>query len=77
MECYITTIDNPFDPILDFDNWYAYDESKGYHTSGYLARIVKTSDDLSPTSQARDIEAAIDEIIEMNPSGLYKKVKKI
>jgi len=70
----LTTVDNPFDPITQFDDWYEYDESKGYCTSGYLARIVKTSDDLSKNDQDLAIQAAIDEIISMNPDGFYKKV---
>lgn len=70
----LTTVDNPFDPITQFDDWYEYDESKGYCTSGYVARIVKTSDDLSKNDQDLAIQAAIDEIISMNPDGFYKKV---
>lgn len=70
----LTTIDNPFNPITQFDDWYEYDESKGYCTSGYVARIAKTSDDLSKNDQDLAIQAAIDEIISMNPDGFYKKV---
>ena len=39
MTCMITTIDNPYNPFTQFDEWYAFDEGKGYCTSGYLARI--------------------------------------
>jgi hypothetical protein len=70
----LTTVDNPFDPITQFDDWYEYDESKGYCTSGYVARIAKTSDDLSKNDQDLAIQAAIDEIISMNPDGFYKKI---
>lgn len=70
----LTTVDNPFNPITQFDDWYEYDESKGYCTSGYVARIAKTSDDLSKNDQDLAIQAAIDEIISMNPDGFYKKV---
>lgn len=70
----LTTVDNPFDPITQFDDWYEYDESKGYCTSGYVARIAKISDDLSKNDQDLAIQAAIDEIISMNPDGFYKKI---
>ena len=43
----ITTKDNPFNYFTDFDNWYAFDEQKGYHSLSYLARIAKTSSDLT------------------------------
>ena len=51
MTCMITTIDNPYNPFTNFDEWYEYDESKGYCTSGYLSRIVRTSDDLTSNQQ--------------------------
>lgn len=70
----ITTVDNPFNPLTDWDDWYNYDESKGYYTSEYLARITKTSDDLGEKDQDRAIEDAIDEIIDLNPDGFYKKI---
>ena len=70
----LTTIDNPFDPFLDFDRWYSFDVEKGYHTCGYLARIAKSSDDLSIAEQEYEQEAAIDEIVELNVLGIYKKV---
>lgn len=70
----ITTVDNPFNPLTDWDDWYNYDESKGYYTSEYLARITKTSDDLGEKEQDQAIEDAIDEIIELNPDGFYKKI---
>ena len=72
----LTTIDNPYDPITDFDNWYLYDEQKGYHTSSYLARLIKDSDDVDPSFMEFQKEQAIDEILTMDQSGFYKKVEK-
>lgn len=72
----LTTIDNPYDPITDFDNWYLYDEQKGYHTSSYLARLIKDSDDVDPAFMEFQKEQAIDEILTMDQSGFYKKVEK-
>ena len=70
----LTTVDNPFNPFTQWDDWYNYDESKGYCTSGYLARIVKTSFDLGEDEQDQATNDAIDEILELNPDGFYKKV---
>lgn len=74
IEHMLTTIDNPFDPFDEFDEWYAFDEASGYHTTALLARIIKTSDDISDVDQSVAIENAIDEIIELNPLGIYRKV---
>ena len=74
MEHMLTTLDNPFDPFTQFDEWYQYDMNMGYHTMSYLARIVVTSDDLSEADQSAAIEMAIDEIIQENILGIYRKV---
>lgn len=70
----ITTFDNPYDPIDDFDHWFLFDVFKGYNTCGYLARICTTSDQLSDVENEKETEQAIDEMIKLNPL-LYRKVK--
>ena len=72
----LTTEDNPYDPFTQFDDWYAYDERKGYHTCSYLERIAKPAPDLSPSDQIFAINSAIDEILKYNILGIYKKVSK-
>ena len=70
----LTTVDNPFNPFTHYDEWYAYDIKQGHNTAAFLARIVKTSYELSSADQDLAIEQGIDEIIKENVSGLYKKV---
>jgi hypothetical protein len=70
----LTTIDNPFDPFTQFERWQQFDEAQGYFTCSYLARIVKTSIELSEADEALAVEQAIDEIIDLNLLGIYKKV---
>lgn len=72
----LTTIDNPFDPFTQFDEWYAYDTDRGYNSCAYLARIAKTSPDASISTNEAEIERAIDEIVSYNITGLYKKVTR-
>ena len=75
-EVALTTIDNPYDPFTQFEEWYQYDEDKGYHTCSYLARIAKTSNELSDNDNENEIDRAIDDIIRLNLNGKYKKVFK-
>lgn len=70
----ITTTDNPYDPMTEFDKWFQYDISHGYNTAAYLARIAETSDQLGDRLNDAAIEAAIDEIIRFNPPSMYKKL---
>lgn len=74
VEHMLTTVDNPYDPFTQIDEWYAFDEAAGYHTTGLLARIVKTSHELSEADESLALEHAIDEIVTMNVLGIYRKV---
>lgn len=76
MEYMLTTLDNPFNPFTQYEEWYNYDETKGHHTCAYLARIVKSSDELSEEDQTLAIDQAMDEIVELNLLGNYIKVKE-
>ena len=71
----ITTVDNPYNPFTQFDEWFLYDEQNGYHTCSYLDRISKLSDEMSDEEREAAIERAIDEIIKYDFTNAYKKVK--
>ncbi len=75
VESMLTTTDNPFDPFTQYDEWNAYDVAAGHHTSSLLARIVKSSHELSEADQSLAIELAIDEIVRENVSGVHRKVQ--
>lgn len=66
----LTTSDNPFDPITQFDEWYQYDDMKGYHTCQYLARIANIIPGLPDSFNDDIIEQAIDEIVKENLIGI-------
>ena len=72
----LTTTDNPYNPFIQFDEWYAFDEGKGYHTCAYLARVAKTSNEISDADDDAAIDAAMNEIIKYNVLGIYKIVTK-
>jgi hypothetical protein len=74
-ELFVTTIDNPFSPFTEFDEWFAFDTEKGYNTCAYLARIAKTSIELSDEDQNQAINDAVNEIVRMNVLGIYKRVQ--
>lgn len=75
-EFMLTTLDNPFNPFTQFDEWNRYDMQMGYHTCAYLARITTTSDEVSDAQEALDIDKAMNEIVDLNLSGLYIKVRE-
>ena len=75
-EYMITTVDNPFNPFTQFDEWLSFDTHAGYFTPGLLARIVINSDDLSEADQNKAVQDAIDEVVTENVLGLYKKVSR-
>ena len=70
----LTTKDNPFNPLTQFDDWFRFDIEKGYYSCSYLARIAKTSDLLTDYENNLEIERAIDEIIKHDFESIYVKV---
>lgn len=66
---YLTTIDNPFSPKTEFDQWFAFDIQKGYNSCGLLDRVCKTSDNLSDALVADDVEEAIQWILDHDVTG--------
>ena len=75
MKVAITTLDNPYDPFTQFEEWYAFDEVHGYHSCSLLARFANTSIDLDADEVDSRIENAIDRIIECD-LGNYRKLIK-
>ena len=77
VEYMLTTVDNPFNPFTEWDEWYSFDESRGYQSTGLLARVVRTSNDLSDADQELAIDEAIDEIVRENLSGVHRKISNM
>ena len=75
-EYMLTTVDNPFDPFTRYDEWYEFDMQMGYNTTSFLARITRNSSELSEPDQALAIQNAIDEVVEENVSGMWRKVSR-
>lgn len=70
----LTTVDNPYNPFTHYDEWDSWDQDAGYCTSQFLARVARTSSELSETDQDLAIEEAIEEIVTYNVSGMHTKV---
>jgi hypothetical protein len=73
----LSTLDNPFNPFEQFDDWLRYDLDKGYNSCAYLSRIARTSDQMSDEENSIEINRAIDEIIANDFLNIYKKVTSI
>jgi hypothetical protein len=72
----LTTIDNPYDPFTQWDEWFQYDLAAGHNSCGMLARIANLSNELSDAQYQQAIDDAIDEIVKENVTGSFVKVSK-
>lgn len=81
-EVRITSIDNPYDPFTQWDQWLLYDNLKGYHTCERLASVTVISEQLSDQETFDSVERGIEELMKfgcINKLGVtieYKKVYK-
>lgn len=70
---WITTVDNPFDPFTQWDQWYRFDERSGYHTCEHLAYISRTSNDLSDAEYEESLDFAIQTLLKWyEPNEVYQ-----
>lgn len=74
-DCMLSTIDNPYNPYKNFDEWYRFDMDKGYDSCGRLARIARLSDDMSDEEVDTERERAIDSIIQNDFLNIFMKVR--
>lgn len=70
----LTTVDNPYHPIDQYDEWRAFDMEHGYYTEQRLARVAATSYSLTDLENQRNINAAIDDFIRLDELDLYKRI---
>lgn len=72
----LTTSDNPYNPITEYDDWNRFDTIEhDYNTMSYLDRVSHTTNELGDQIYIDDIEAAIDEAVKLNLiSWLYNGV---
>ena len=80
-EVMLSTIDNPYNPFDNFDQWYSYDELKARQENrptccGYLARVDASSDEVSEAEQIQTMNDIIDEIVQLNLSGKFIKLTR-
>lgn len=73
----LTTIDNPYHPIEQFDKWFQYDVELGYNTLAYVARIAGFSSTLTDEENNELQTIAVNEIIDLDPFYIYLKVETV
>ena len=73
---WLTTIDNPFSPFVEWDDWYRFDTDSGYNTCGLIDRIANTSDSLSEYDNDLEVIRAMNSIVKNDPLNNYIRIRK-
>ena len=69
----MTTYDNPFNPFIDFTNWWKYDMLLGHNTCGTLALFAGYDPNLPDEINELYINAAMDSMVSLEPE-IYRIV---
>lgn len=65
----LTTSDNPFSPHTEYDAWMDWDQSHGYYTNEYIARLM--NDKIDYDVDVKALDQLYEEIIRLNITGNY------
>lgn len=75
-EFLITTIDNPYNPYTQYEDWGRFDEDMGYHTWQRIDKLMPTNYlRMSLTERDFHVEEAMNKLIKALPN-IYTKVYK-
>lgn len=70
----LTTMDNPYHPVDERENWERYDRDKGYNCDALVWQIAGFSNQEEEAEIRRAENDAIDFIIAHDLECIYKKV---
>lgn len=74
-EMMLTTLDNPYNPKIDYDKWRNWDIDNGYNTEQLLERIANIPVEVEdPTTIDLMITEAMYSILDTEEFGQYKLV---
>ena len=69
----LTTLDNPYNPFVDFSSWYMFDCEQEHNTSSRLARIANIDSEMTQKERDEEIDRAMDFIIAYDLEGIFVK----
>ena len=72
----LTTLDNPFNPFVDFSSWYMFDCEKEHNTSSRLARIANLNSEMTQKEIDEEMDRAMNLIVKFDFEDLYVKATK-
>ena len=71
---FLTTHDNPYDPMTNYDQWLKYDHDNQYYTDEYLARVANLDVESEGPEADYQLELAKIEILNNDMLNIYKLV---
>lgn len=69
----LTTLDNPFNPFVDFSSWYMFDCEKDHNTSSRLARIANVDSEMTQKERDEELDRAMNLIVKYDLEDIYVK----
>lgn len=73
----LTTVDNPFNPFDNFDDWYMYDQDHHNFCCERLAEVLGETKDSNEVEEIKMTESAIDYIVTNDVLNKYQKVQRL
>lgn len=70
----LTTMDNPFNPKENYDQWRNWDIANHYHTESLLARVVEIPEDADEFTIQEAIKMGMLSILEDDVTHTYRLI---